>query len=107
MRIYKGGEHWNQLDKIINERKLLTASKACFLLGIDINGRSLAAVRQAALELGHGVIDIHNILHLMNQRKNYAVKLEIKNKIGDTRGRPRYLLVEKDYYYSIMDRLKA
>lgn len=107
MRIYKGGENWNKLDAMIKERGLLTASKACFLLGIDINGRSLAAVRQAALELGHGAIDCQAILPDLRKRKNYALKLEIKNKLGDTRGRPKYLLVEKDYYYSIMDRLKA
>ncbi len=106
MRIYKGGEKWKELDRTIKEQKLLTASKACKLLKLDITGRSIAAVRQAALEIGHGAIDCQNIMPDLRKRKNHALKVEIKNKLGDTRGRPRYLLVEKDYYYSIMDRLK-
>jgi len=106
MRIYKGGAKWAELDRIIKEQKLLTASRACFLLGIDINGRSIAAVRQAALELGHGAIDCQSIMPDLKKRKNYALKLEIRNKLGDTRGRPRHLLVEKDHYYGIMGRLK-
>ncbi len=107
MRIYKDSDKWMLLDKAIKEKQVLTASKACKILGISVSGKSIAAVRQAALELGHAAIDCPEFLVHLKKRENYKLKIEIKNKLKETRGNIRYLLVEENYYYSIMDRLKT
>lgn len=107
MRIYKGSDKWKLLDKAIKEKQVLTASKACKIIGLSPSGKSIAAVRQAALELGHGAIDCPEFLVHLKKKENHKLRMEIKNKLTETRGKMRYLLAEEKYYYSIMDRLKS